>query len=681
MQLGNLHPLFVHLPIGIIVLAFLMELYYRKKPKPKDNGTILFALGLGAISSLFSAVSGWLLGDGGDYDAEILFRHKWIAIAFTIGTLLLFFLKKSSNKTMQRAYLPFFGVVLALLTLAGHFGGSLTHGEDFLFKEAYEEPIIENVDNARVYAEIIQPIFNKKCTSCHNSSKIKGGLLLTSKSELMAGGDSGSLFDTLEVEKSSLLTHRLKLPIEEKEHMPPKGKVQLTAEEILLMDWWIQQGNCFDCIVKNLPTTDKLDAILSSLEEDTSPKALIAKKVDAVPEDFIASLKEHRISAKLISEEMPLLSVNFLRRKDLTKEDFDLLKKYGDNVVEMNLGHTNLSDELGAQLKSFKHLTKLQLQHTGITAASNVIFEKFEFLTSLNLLNTEVDNSLLEKLVKLPHLKRVFVWQTNITNDALAQFQNKNSELTIQSKIADSIFTASTLAPPVIIADSEIFQDSIKITLEQYFDGAKIFYKTENSKNDTIPKEYTEPFYLKETTKLKSFAVKDDWEPSLPSSADFLKSKVEISSISLVNNPHPKYTGKEGLTLMDLKRGSTNFVDGNWLGYERQHMTAIIELKKAYRVSNVSVGSLSVPGNWIFPPVGYTVWGSTDGTSYKKLKTVKLPKLEPSIIVERNAYDINFDPVLLKKIKILVQSPLKNPEWHQAPGGDSFIFLDEIVLN
>ncbi len=681
MQLGNLHPLFVHLPIGILVLAFLMEIYYYKKPEPKDNGTVLFALGIGALSALFSIASGWLLGDNGGYDEELLFRHKWIAIAFSVGALGLFFLKKSEKQLARKAYFPVFAVVLVLLTLTGHFGGSLTHGEDFLFEEAYEEPIIEDVDKAVVFADIVQPILNRKCVSCHNDGKAKGGLLLTSEKELLAGGDSGSLLDSLKAEESSLLMHRIHMPLEEKEHMPPKGKVQLTPEEIMLLEWWMKNENCFECLTESLPINKKLESVLASLEKDTSPRALIAENVDDVPEEYLALLNQNKMSAQLVSEEMPLLAVNFLQRKDLTVADFEILKEYKDNVVEMNLGYTNLDDELAKQLKQFKNLTKLQLQQTKITNAVTQLFKNFEFLESLNLFGSELDDSSLAAFSSLPHLKKLYVWQTKMTKDGLSEFRNKNALIAVQSQIADSVFAASTLSPPVILADKEIFIDSVKVSLEQYFEGAKIFYTTENSKKDTIAKEYISPFYISETSVLKAYTTLEGWEPSEVSTEDFLKSRVEVSKVSLAKSPHPKYSGKGGKTLMDLKRGTTNFVDGNWIGYENQHMTATIEFKNQTTVSNISVGSLSIPNDWIFFPTGYTIWGSVDGNNFTKIKTVKLPIQKPSVIIERKAYNIDFDPIALKKVRLLVESPLKNPDWHAVPGGNSFIFVDELVFN
>ncbi|MCL6267091.1 DUF2231 domain-containing protein [Flagellimonas myxillae] len=681
MQLGNLHPLFVHLPIGILLMAFLMELYYRKKPEPKDNGIVLFTLGIGAISSLLSIITGWFLGDNGGYDEQLLDQHRWIAVAFSVGSIALFFLKKSSANQAQKFYLPSFVVVLVLLTLTGHYGGSLTHGEDFLFATKYEEPVIENVEKAAVFSEIVQPILQRKCVSCHNAGKAKGGLLLESEGNLMAGGDSGSLLDSLEQEGMSLLMHRLHLPVENEEHMPPKGKVQLTSEEVMLLEWWMENKHCFDCLVEDLHHEGKLTSALEALEKDTSSEALLADEVDEVPEDFITLLSQNDISAQLVSEEMPLLSVNFLKRKNLSEADFELLVSYKENVVGLNLGHTNLDDELIKQLKPFKNLIKLQLQHTQITNAGLNEIKRFKLLESLNLYSTEVDDAGLDQLSKLSKLKKLFVWQTPMTSEGLAAFKEQHRQVEIQGQIADSVFAASTLGPPTIVAEHEIFMDSIQISLEQFFDGAKLHYVLEDSQNDTLPKEYTGPFYINETTTLRTFATLEGWEPSLESTRNFLKSRVEVDKVSLGTTPHPKYSGNGGETLIDYSRGTINFVDGRWLGFEGKHMTATVEFKEPTVVSRIAVGSLSVPTNWIFRPVGYTVWGSVDGQSYTRLKSIDLPLTAPSIDIERLVYDIEIPPTILKKIRLRVKSQLKNPDWHPSPGGKSFIFLDELVFN
>src|SRR5690606_2912709 len=125
------------------VLAFAMELYFKKRASGTEYNMITFALGIAALSTLLSVGSGWLLGEDGGYDETLLFRHRWMAVGLAIGSTLLYIIKKYPKKWNKGIYLPLFIVVMGLLGLTGHFGGSMTHGEDYLFsKEVKAEKIV-----------------------------------------------------------------------------------------------------------------------------------------------------------------------------------------------------------------------------------------------------------------------------------------------------------------------------------------------------------------------------------------------------------------------------------------------------------------------------------------------------------------------------------------------------------
>ncbi|MGB3149146.1 MAG: hypothetical protein WBB27_00670, partial [Maribacter sp.] len=92
-NIGNFHPVLVHLPIGILIFAFILEIYQRIRPKEDIGGVIKLAIGFGVLSALGSIGTGLLLESNGAYDEELLFRHKWMAISLTVVTIILFFAK------------------------------------------------------------------------------------------------------------------------------------------------------------------------------------------------------------------------------------------------------------------------------------------------------------------------------------------------------------------------------------------------------------------------------------------------------------------------------------------------------------------------------------------------------------------------------------------------------------
>ena len=679
-NIGNFHPVLVHLPIGILIFAFILEIYQRIKPKENIEGIIKLAIGFGVLSALSAIGTGLLLESNGAYDEELLFRHKWMAISLTVVTIILFFAKSAKQKLLAQSYFPLFISANIMLMLAGHWGGSMTHGEDFLTKESNtKKNTIEDVDKALVYNDIVQPIFDAKCVSCHNSKKAEGNLLLTSQTDFLAGGDTGSILDSATTNQP-LLAHRMTLPLEDEEHMPPKGKVQLTPNEIDLIHWWLENNNCFDCITSNLKRNKKIQSHLNELEEDTSTRALLAKNLEPASADWLANLNASGLPIYPLQEESPLYMVNLANKKDLSESTFDVLEEYAENIVELNLGNSNFSDTLVSVLPEFENLTKLQLQNTSITDRVVTEIQKLDKLESLNLYGTAITNNALASIKTLPNLTDLYLWQTNITEDAITAFLVENRN-TIVHAIDEDVFGETELLPPTIITDSYFVKDELKVEMSYPFDDTDMFYTLDGSIPDTTSTKYLGPITLSHTAKLNAITFKEGWGQSEVVSASFKKSTIDYEGVTLNKSPNEKYVAQGGKTLIDLKRGSSNFVDGNWIGYEGTHFNATFAFNESKEVSSVSIGALSAPGNWIFYPVGFKILVSDNGIQFKSWHTEELPEQKPSSDININFFDVDFPKTSAKYVRVEVKSVLKNPSWHQNPGGKSWLFIDEIVIN
>jgi mono/diheme cytochrome c family protein len=102
-----------------------------------------------------------------------------------------------------------------------------------------------------VYAGLIQPIFDAKCTGCHGEKKQKGKLQVHTLELLLKGGDSGEKTVVAGKSAESLIIKRAALPADEDEHMPPKDKDQLTEKEVKILKWWIDGGLKNDVKIKD----------------------------------------------------------------------------------------------------------------------------------------------------------------------------------------------------------------------------------------------------------------------------------------------------------------------------------------------------------------------------------------------------------------------------------------------
>ncbi|MBX7212219.1 MAG: PSD1 and planctomycete cytochrome C domain-containing protein [Verrucomicrobiaceae bacterium] len=92
---------------------------------------------------------------------------------------------------------------------------------------------------ADLFREQVEPILRQRCYECHSHAvKIKGGLVLDSRSGWQKGGDSGPALVPGKVEKSRLIEAvRYTNPHLE---MPPKAK--LPAGEIAILEQWVAAG-------------------------------------------------------------------------------------------------------------------------------------------------------------------------------------------------------------------------------------------------------------------------------------------------------------------------------------------------------------------------------------------------------------------------------------------------------
>src|SRR4051794_14699839 len=99
---GRWHPLLVHLPIGMLVLAFLFALLGRCKSHTSLMPAIPSVLLFGAVFAVFAAILGYLLSLGGGYDGHTLSLHQWIGVSAAIVSILCWALYRKPLTAIDR---------------------------------------------------------------------------------------------------------------------------------------------------------------------------------------------------------------------------------------------------------------------------------------------------------------------------------------------------------------------------------------------------------------------------------------------------------------------------------------------------------------------------------------------------------------------------------------------------
>jgi len=261
--LGPFHTLTLHLPIGVLAFVVVLEFYAWINPARDVRKVLGLALWFGALTAIIAAALGYALGESGGYEGDAVWWHRWTGIGVGVLTLILAILHSRAYRRgelkrvgVRKVYLLLLVVNLNLLGYAGHLGGNLTHGSEYLWADApkWIQDVVAKIEGKGdeadpeagtredVFANVILPIFKEKCHSCHCEEKSKGDYRMDTLKGLFTAGESE--LDPIVAGRvmESFLAEAITLPEEDDLAMPPEGKDRLTAEETLTILHWIWNG-------------------------------------------------------------------------------------------------------------------------------------------------------------------------------------------------------------------------------------------------------------------------------------------------------------------------------------------------------------------------------------------------------------------------------------------------------
>ncbi len=317
---SELHPLFVHFPIGlfsiVVVFAFL------PKSKSKDYQLVIqYLLGIGTFFSLLSCISGYILAQSQNNQSAIFTSHQWLGIAtFALFSAALFYPK------WQKISVGLGGISL-LCTL--YFGTILTHGSFLKWKEKVVQQISEIISK----------------------------------------------------------------PVEKKDK---------------------------DAVKKIVSLPDK-------------PMKVEAQVIySAVTEEKIKELKSKGIIAQVMDPTTQQLFINFVNVKQVDPTMFEVLYPIKDQIAGFRMTNLVLNQDAVRRLIQFKNVEILQLSNAHLTDELVGLILQLPKLQQLNLYGNPVTDQTALALHRMFSLKKLYVWQTNISQLALNELQKARPQLQIE---------------------------------------------------------------------------------------------------------------------------------------------------------------------------------------------------------------------------------------------------------
>ncbi|MBP7141080.1 MAG: hypothetical protein KBA71_04180 [Opitutaceae bacterium] len=434
--LGRFHPLVVHLPIGILFLLAVVEVFawFPRFPRIPDRVRTLILV-VAAMSAIAASAFGWLLARGGEYDAAILDRHRYLGIAATVLALALLVFHRLR---WQRTYTILWISAVAVLSLAGHYGGSLTHGSDYLAFHFGKGPAVADLTKVTVFDGAVHPILEQRCFACHGASKSNGELRYDSWEAMEKGGKNGPSFKAGNA-AGSLMIQRAHLPLEAKEHMPPKGKPQLSENELSVLEWWIDSGASKDLKLANADMPSYITEMLVGRFPALRPP---------VPERAASLASAVELERKLgvmirpLAVDSPWFSANARQSGgNFGDAQLESLGPVALALTSLDLGETDVTDEGLKALVAMKNLRRLSLDRTRITDAGLQNLSGLKYLEYLNVHTTAVTDAGLAALKPLRQLRSLYVWQTKVTPAATEELSSRLVDhrriRRLEDKIAD----------------------------------------------------------------------------------------------------------------------------------------------------------------------------------------------------------------------------------------------------
>jgi hypothetical protein len=633
----------------------------------------------GALFAAITVIMGLFLSKEPGYDGDTLQWHKWFGVTVAFASTGIYRCRNAKWYSQKIARWGATTTVLCLV-IAGHFGADITHGDNFLLAPVWHpEKAKVPLEKAYVFNDVVEPVFESKCNSCHDPDKTKGGLMLISEKSILKGGKDGKIIIPGQPQLS-LLLQRIHLPEGEKKHMPPAGKPQLTSDEMVLLYQWIKENAEADKKVIDLPTTDSLRMVA----------ATFLKPAEATEEQFDFASADDQLRKKLnnnyrviypIAQGSPALGVNIYNKATYQPKVLEELNGIKKQVIWLDLNKMPVKDAELKTIAQFENLHTLNLNFSEITGSTLNQLSSLKHLTSLSLAGDKLNPEAIKQVGKLKNLTKVALWDSGLSEGEIAALQKANKHIDFIKGFKDD-GKPIKLNDPQVKNTAFVFTKPVPLQLSHPIKGTDIRYTTNGTDPDSIKAILYKPgAMIEQNTVIKAKAYKPGWLASDVITANFYKSMYTPDSISFIAGPNEKYSGDGPKTLVDKELGGNSFGNGKWIASQKD-LVIYMQFNNPVNLRTVTLNCMRNIGSQIFLPIAIEIWGGKNTVHLKLLSKVVPPapqKNDPFLI---KGMDCNLAASHEVSCLKIIAKPIQHlPVWDPVKKQPGWVFVDEIFLN
>ncbi len=277
--------------------------------------------------------------------------------------------------------------------------------------------------------------------------------------------------------------------------------------------------------------------------------------------------------------------------------------------------------------------------------------------------------------------KNSFLSYFDITKGGMLQFNMgaQPSAFGNDNYPSTSIDAEKIVLNPVIDAGAISFTGNKEIVISSPQKNSSLYYTVDGSAPTAQSLKYTVPFSIDKSATIKAIAVNEKGQASYITTASFIKRDNDWS-VTLHTPYEAMYDGGGANGLIDGIFGSANWRKGNWMGFQKTNIEAVIDLKEQKTISQLTAGFLQDTRAWIVAPKQLIVEVSADGINFTKVYSGENYLPIDDLKVQVKKITGTFAPVTARYVKLIAVQYGKLPEWHEGAGGDTHLFIDEIEI-
>lgn len=225
----------------------------------------------------------------------------------------------------------------------------------------------------------------------------------------------------------------------------------------------------------------------------------------------------------------------------------------------------------------------------------------------------------------------------------------------------------------------DVTKKAVVVTLST-IDDAPIYYTLDGTEPTTASLKYTEPVSITETADFQAVVIRSEGKSKVVNKKISFN-KATYCPIELTFQPSEKYKFGGAITLVDGMKGNDSYATGAWLGFVGGNVEAIIDLGQESEIKQVATNAIVDMSAWIMGSTGLVVSISDDNKEFREVAAKDIPA-ETNIDKKGvENYEITFDPVKARYVKVVIKRSPALPRGHAGEGKAAYMFIDEIEVD